>query len=142
MSRPGPSLNFIIFSYTKYLSSTPSLTLFFLIRIIFSVYENFVNDENSFLNQKHSDTRILISESMPTMRNPLSTQIVTHTQIVTPFSGLTKSWLFGGYSVLMTQWMNLRNFNISQCDLSYYCKKGWITLVSWKSGFFLTSYFL
>ena len=34
------------------------LTLFFFIRIIFSLYKNFVNYESSFLNQKYSNTRI------------------------------------------------------------------------------------
>ena len=43
-----------------------------------------------FLNPKNSKTRILVLESIPTMRNPPDTQIVTHTQIVTPFLGLRK----------------------------------------------------
>ena len=67
--------------------------------------EYFVNYDSSFLNQKNSNARILMLESIPTMRNPPSTQIVTKYQNSRTypksltFFGLRKLWLFGGYTV-------------------------------------------
>ena len=56
-------------------SSTESRTLFFVVGIIFSVYENLVNYESSFLSVNIfriiNKNRILIIESIPLMRNLL-----------------------------------------------------------------------
>ena len=57
-------------------------------------FDHFYITKEVFSNRKNSNIRILILESIPTMRNPPNTQIVTKY-----FFGLTKMWLFGGYTV-------------------------------------------
>ena len=91
-------------------SSTESRTLFFFIGIIFTVYQNLVNYESSFFNQKIifliiNKNRILILESIPLMRNPRgypnSHKVpLSHTYPHSHrFFGLTKMWLSGDSTV-------------------------------------------